>query len=834
MGFPLFIMLWLQMQIDFRNFFWPLFLFIIGMYLVPLSLMGLNFEFIPGNLGDARLNIYFLEHGYKWLSGLEKSFWDAPFFYPAPNVMAFSDNHLGTLPIYAIFRLMNFDRDMAFQFWILSLFIFNYFFCYFSLRKFNFSAFSSACGAFIFAFSMPIASRLGHIQLLPRFLVPVGVYFTWNYLTKHDLRALIGLCIAVVWQLYCTIYIGLFLIYVVASFVISYWLVRGKAFLASKRLWAYKKHVAAIIILLVLSTIVLLPLFLPYMANSNEYGLRPWEMIANQLPRVESYFVPPSGSFVWSWLSSVIGVNLPLRWEQQSFIGAVPLIAFFACFLLCFGKRPVAFTESICILGKTSIICFLILFISTLSFNGFSLYKFATLLPGVAAIRAVSRIIVVLSFLFSIFIAILFTFLTTSRSKGTYSIQIIIMVLLFTALSLDQLIISFPKFNKFDAKDRVDKLVERIKKVRGNKSVLVYMPDNGEAHWGVHLDAMLTAQVLNMNTVNGYSGNCPKDYGLCVNYDSLPMLLAWIETSRNRYLVPYDKVSSNEHPKSLFDDLIIIKSKGDDFPISDKPAMSGSEMFTSEICSIRSENGKYLAIGTKSGNNALIISNETIEAGQIFNLVNLGVDKIALKGANGKYVCAEGGGGREVTVSRNIIGEWEIFQLVKLGGDQVAIKAAKGRYLSVRDGTIQANSESIGKDELFKLLISEACSIRSENGKYLVTGTKSGNNALVARNETIGADEIFNLVNLGVDKIALKGANGKYVCAEGGGGREVTVSRDKIGEWEIFQLVKLGGEQVAIKAANGKFLSAKNGNVLANSESIEKDEVFTMKRVGEE
>ncbi len=192
------------------RFFWPSFFWCIGMIYFPITLMNWDLSFIPGDLGDARLNNYLLEHGFLWLIGEVHIFWNAPFFYPALNVMAFSDNHLGSLPIYTFFRLLTFDRETAFQLWILVLFSLNFISCYYILRQFKFSPFSAGAGAFVFTFSLPVNARLGHAQLLPRFLVPFGFYYAWRYLNTSHLKYLIGLSLSIVWQLYCTIYIGIF------------------------------------------------------------------------------------------------------------------------------------------------------------------------------------------------------------------------------------------------------------------------------------------------------------------------------------------------------------------------------------------------------------------------------------------------------------------------------------------------------------------------------------------------------------------------------------------------------------------------------------------------
>jgi hypothetical protein len=39
---------------------------------------------------------------------------------------------------------------------------------------------------------------------------------------------------------------------------------------------------------------------------------------------------------------------------------------------------------------------------------------------------------------------------------------------------------------------------------------------------------------------------------------------------------------------------------------------------------------------------------------------------------------------------------------------------------------------------------------------------------------------------------ALRAANGQYVCAEDGGGRELVANRDQALGWETFELVTVG------------------------------------------
>src|SRR3981081_1739179 len=86
------------------------------MFFVGVSLF-FRFDAIPGDLGDTRFNMCVLEHGFRWIKGIDKSFWSAHFLYPATNVIAYSDNHLGTVLFYAFFRFLGLDRETAYQGW---------------------------------------------------------------------------------------------------------------------------------------------------------------------------------------------------------------------------------------------------------------------------------------------------------------------------------------------------------------------------------------------------------------------------------------------------------------------------------------------------------------------------------------------------------------------------------------------------------------------------------------------------------------------------------------------------------------------------------------------
>ena len=88
-------------------------------------------------------------------------------------------------------------------------------------------------------------------------------------------------------------------------------------------------------------------------------------------------------------------------------------------------------------------------------------------------------------------------------------------------------------------------------------------------------------------------------------------------------------------------------------------------------------------------------------------LQNSDARNVALRAANGQYLCAEGGGGNGVVANRNAIGGWETFKLIDRGNSNVALQAANGQYLCAEGGGgngVVANRNAIGGWETFKLI----------------------------------------------------------------------------------------------------------------------------------
>ena len=81
-----------------------------------------GFDHVQTDLGDTRLNHYFLESHLRWLGGEEgHSAFRAPMAHPAPATLALGDYMLSFVPVYAPFRIVGFGPRASFQLWYVAM-----------------------------------------------------------------------------------------------------------------------------------------------------------------------------------------------------------------------------------------------------------------------------------------------------------------------------------------------------------------------------------------------------------------------------------------------------------------------------------------------------------------------------------------------------------------------------------------------------------------------------------------------------------------------------------------------------------------------------------------
>jgi hypothetical protein len=388
---------------------------------VVLFLVGFCLFFkvdrIPGDFLDARLNMYVLEHGYRWLIHLDRSFWSAPFFYPASNVITYSDNHLGSLLFYSVLRIFGASRESAFQLWVFTIVALNYFITWLVLKKQNFHPIGAIASAYLFTFPMIMAAQIIHMQLTPRFMVPVAFWMAYVFLECGKPRFLCLLFAACAYQIYLGIYIGYFLILSLVPFCVAIFLYRKQwikicSFIANGGSWVALRRSIGYVGSCIIFVLALLPLIVPYYGAQQEMGRRTWDEVVQGLPRWQSYFYAAPGSILGKILH--FGDFLPNPWEHQLFLGFLPYVSILI-FLYLFLKGKMAPQERLLGLAMMSVL--ITLSVLTFYCRGFSLYRYVwAYFPGAGGIRAVTRVVMVLVYPIAFICGAIVTYLLNSRA----------------------------------------------------------------------------------------------------------------------------------------------------------------------------------------------------------------------------------------------------------------------------------------------------------------------------------------------------------------------------------------------------------------------------------
>jgi hypothetical protein len=121
-------------------------------------------------------------------------------------------------------------------------------------------------------------------------------------------------------------------------------------------------------------------------------------------------------------------------------------------------------------------------------------------------------------------------------------------------------------------------------------------------------------------------------------------------------------------------------------------------------------------------------------------------------------------------------------------------------------------------------------SFKTAAGRFLCADLSTADARLVADRPQAGPWETFSVESAGGDRIHLRAANGKYVAAEDGGGRELVANRPSAGPWETFTIVEGEGAAVMLKTDNGRFVRVQPGDagiVTADADSPAAAAAFT-------
>lgn len=456
---------------------------------------------IIGDLGDAFFNNFVLEHGYYWISGSIDSFWDGLFFYPEPNVLAFSDNHLGTLCLYVISRMLGFSPETSFQHWMVCISILNFLAAYYVFRKWRIATISALVIGLLFAFALPVTHKFGHIQLVPRFFIPFVFYYCDQFFKTGRIHFAGAAIVSFSLQMLCGIYAGFFTIVIAGLFSLVLFVRQ------TDRLSIFRRPLRDYWILalyLIPCVLVLFSLFRPYYMVSEKFGSRTWESIVPMIPYLETWLYT-QGSVLYPFLSR-LGKDLPMAHEHMAFMGFLLLLMIPCALVYLLRCRYKEADVSLIYACLFSAIATIVLFTQI---EGYSLYYLVYHLPGFSALRAVSRVGIVLIFPLLLMLGMLLSALEKRKNKSRKHFIAFLLVCVFALLDqmvMPNAVVSYSKEESRRIRDEVDSMVPQ------GADGFYYFPVNSYPFYTNHIAAMFASLKHKIPTLNGYSGNFPPHF----------------------------------------------------------------------------------------------------------------------------------------------------------------------------------------------------------------------------------------------------------------------------------------------------------------------------------
>ncbi|MFA6993400.1 MAG: hypothetical protein WC268_02265 [Patescibacteria group bacterium] len=491
----------------------------LGLYFITLNITGTSFSYFPGDLGDARFNMYVLEHAHKFLTGQAESLWNAPFIFPEADIISYSDNLVGSAPLYSIFRIIGGDRETSFQWWFVLMAILSYSTCYLFLKNVFKNKYAAVLGAIVFAFSMALQSKMVHAQNFPRFPIPLAFWAAYLFIDDFKPKYFFVALLMVVYQLYCGIYLGLMLMASIGIMLILIILFNRQVLMEKLKDTKWLMFIGASVLVNILA---ILPLMLPYLKRAKEVGEYSYEGILSTVPTLKSFFFSSDGSIFWNFLNQT-GINLPAWWDHQIFAGGIATLSILLLFFVTISKIINQNTFSKIKLDKKLLILALsglVTFIFFIRFGDFSFYGVVFAFPGFNALRSLTRIINIELIFYSIAVAYLFSLIFKKQNL----IAAVGFILLAGALIADNYFWTSPyqnevwipyRMEKQISQTRVNNLIAKMQDIPPN-SVVSYEPNitaydpNKQIEYQV--DAMLACQTLNLKCVNGYTLTAPQGY----------------------------------------------------------------------------------------------------------------------------------------------------------------------------------------------------------------------------------------------------------------------------------------------------------------------------------
>ena len=466
-----------------------------------------------GDDGDARFNILIFEHIWQVLRGV-KEFTDLGIFYPHANTIGYSDMNVGFAIPYSLCRLLGANMWLSGKIALIAMHFFGTLTLFlFLLKKMHLSTVCALLGTIMFSFSNAYSVKLGHTQLIAISLVPVLLWSITNFfehIQNEDKRFRFA-CFSIIWYalicytaFYTAFFVALFGGLVCLFFVI----LAPKTICATGRF--IQNNFMECLAYVGLMVFVMAPFLSIYLPISQMFGNRPYDIIQLMLPTLFDFVNVSPDNVLYGNLMAHIPITPNRPYSEELRVG-FPFLTMALILISClyflgnYGRNrhvefPLKAAWSLAILTS----CLLIFKTS----DGHSLWYFIwAYMPGADSMRAVSRYLMFLTLPCAILVATALQLLSAHlASSKTQKRVLILLCFLIWAENLHA------RSNRWDIQSRQD-FIAGITPPPSDCSVFYLWDSRGsKAPYQYQLDAWEIATHFQLKTINGYSGQFPRDW----------------------------------------------------------------------------------------------------------------------------------------------------------------------------------------------------------------------------------------------------------------------------------------------------------------------------------
>lgn len=467
-----------------------------------------------GDLLDARFTIVINDHWYQVISG-QRAFTDIGFYFPTTNQLGYSDGFFATGLISIPFR---FFGASALQSWVISNLILMAICFYFStilVTKLLRNSLYGFLVTVLFATSYPFIAQMGHLQTVGYLLIfPILFFAHQLYVENRNRFGSFSILIIIIQILALTSwYAFVFVVSLAFLFLGIYTLLAGHRLMIDsvKKIFAltrsdFNSKSAIKKVLSLFSFLVLPILWLKiYSVGFKQVTNKDYMEFVFYAPRWGDLFNSVNQSWgLQAKFNEITGQNVSQTFERA--LGITPILFILLSLLVLQIIRSESHIKSNDKKFALALLLMAILppLIVVTDEAGHSFWRFIwELVTPLRSIRVPFRVAIYTTW---ILVFIIFYVMVKSGIKKW------VFFLVFSILIIDTW---RPIPSSWNAEELISKNGKAVEEtlIRENCDSFFLNPsESNQAKWLTHVEAMVIANSLGIETVNGYSGNWPNNW----------------------------------------------------------------------------------------------------------------------------------------------------------------------------------------------------------------------------------------------------------------------------------------------------------------------------------